>query len=77
MTHADYRIESAHSIAGPLLQDSGFSMYLVSDGGVAVVMAAKCFTIPGGEEIRVVHVPTGEVIFRKTTATSISLGDDR
>ncbi len=76
MTHADYRIESAHSIAGPLLPDSGHSMYLVSDGSVAVVIAAKCVTVPGGEEIRVVHIPTGEVIFRKSITPSRSLGDD-
>lgn len=76
MTHSAYRIESLHSIVGPLLPDSGLSMYLVSDGSMAVVMAAKCVTIPGGEEIRVVHIPTGEVIFRKSTAPPLSLGDD-
>ena len=76
MPHADYRIESAHSIAGALLPASGLSMYLVRDGSVAVVMAAKCVTIPEGEEVRVVHIPTGEVIFRKSTAPTLPLGDD-
>ena len=75
MKHADYRIESLHCIVGPLLPGSGLSMYLVSDGSVAVVMAAKCVTIPGGEEIRVVYIPTGEVIFRKSTARSLSPGE--
>jgi len=28
-------------------------------------MAAKSITTPSGEEIRVVHVPTGEIVFRK------------
>jgi hypothetical protein len=28
-------------------------------------MAAKSVTKPSGQEIRVVHVPTGEVVFRK------------
>ncbi|HSI55788.1 MAG: hypothetical protein ACAH21_05945 [Ramlibacter sp.] len=32
-------------------------------------MAAKSVTKPMGEEIRVVHVPTGEVIFRKAATT--------
>jgi len=27
-------------------------------------MAAKCF-VPAGSEIRVVHVPSGEVVYRK------------
>ena len=76
MTPADYRIESANSIAGPLLPVSGSSEYLVRDGATAVVMAAKSVTIPAGQEIRVVHVPTGEVIFRKSATPLTPLGDD-
>lgn len=76
MTHADYRTESLHSIVGPLLPDSRLSMYLVSDGSAAVVMAEKCVTIPGGGEIRVVYIPTGELIFRKSTPPSLSPGED-
>ncbi len=41
MTPEDYRIESANSIAGPLLPVSGSSEYLVRDGAMAVVMAAQ------------------------------------
>ncbi len=70
MLHADYRIESECSITGPLLPVPGRSQYLVPDGATAVVMAAKSATVPLGQEIRVVHVPTGEVIFRKTATPS-------
>jgi hypothetical protein len=35
----------------------------VSDRALAVSLAAKSFT--RSSEIRVVHVPTGEVVFRK------------
>jgi CBS-domain-containing membrane protein len=76
MTPADYRIESASGITGPLLPVSGSSAYLVHDSAMAVVMAAKSVTIPAGQEIRVVHVPTGEVIFRKSAAPAPSPGDD-
>ena len=65
MTHADYRIESSHPIASRLLPMSGSQHYLVSDRALAVAVAAKSITSPKGEEIRVVHVPTGEVVFRK------------
>jgi len=37
----------------------------VHDRSLAVVMATKTRTVPCGGEIRVVHTPTGEVIFRK------------
>jgi len=32
------------------------------------VVAAKSNTKPYGQEIRVVYVPTGEVVFRKTAS---------
>jgi hypothetical protein len=38
---------------------------LVHERSLAVAMAAKTRTVPCGGEIRVVHTPTGEVIFRK------------
>lgn len=69
MTSADYRLESSHPIAGRLLPVSGSRQYLFSDRSLAVAMAAKSVTKPMGEEIRVVHVPTGEVIFRKAATT--------
>jgi hypothetical protein len=40
-------------------------LVLFHDRSLAVAMAAKTRTVPCGGEIRVVHTPTGEVIFRK------------
>ena len=65
MTSADYRVESSHPITGRLVPPSASGQYLFSDRSLAVAMAAKSVTLPMGQEIRVVHVPTGEVVFRK------------
>jgi hypothetical protein len=64
MASADYRIESNHPIAGLLWPAKGSQQFLVSDRELAVTLAAKSFTQPSSE-IRVVHVPTGEIVFRK------------
>ena len=39
---------------------------LRSDSETAVAVAAKSVTRPFGHEIRVVYIPTGEVIFSKS-----------
>jgi hypothetical protein len=65
MSPADFRVESNHPIAGRLWPVSGSQQYFFTDRALAVAMAAKSFTKPSGQEIRVVHVPTGEVVFRK------------
>jgi hypothetical protein len=57
MISADYRIESSSPIASHWLPGSGSQQYLVHDRGLAVAVAAKSTTWPGGQEIRVVHVP--------------------
>ena len=64
MTSAEYRIESNQPIAGRLWPAAGSQQFAVKDRALAVALAAKSFTHPGSE-IRVVHVPTGEVVFRK------------
>lgn len=64
MATADYRIESNHPIVGLLWPAQGSQELAVSDRALAVALAAKSFTQPSSE-IRVVHVPTGEVVFRK------------
>jgi hypothetical protein len=46
-------------VVGQLLREP------VHDRSLAVAMTAKTRTVPCGGEIRVVHAPTGEVIFRK------------
>ena len=70
MTSANFRVESSHPIAGRLFPVSGSQEYLFSDRALAVAMAAKSTTQPMGQEIRVVHVPTGEVVFRKPASSS-------
>jgi hypothetical protein len=61
---------------GPLLPVAGAKLFTLVDQAVATVMAAKSVTKPCGHEIRVVHVPTGEVIFRKTEPCSSCTGED-
>ena len=63
MTSADYRIESSQPIAGRFWPKAGSMQLAVSDRALAVSLAAKSFT--QDSEIRVVHIPTGEVLFRK------------
>lgn len=77
MSSAAYRVESFHPIVGPLLPGLVASKFLLfADRALAVVVAAKSFTNPSGQEIRVVHVPTGEVVFRKTVAVQTTFNDD-
>jgi hypothetical protein len=63
-----YRIESNHPIVGPLVTGINQTAMYIAERTMAVVMAAKSYTIPFGKEIRVIHVPTGEVVFRKTAS---------
>ena len=63
MTSAEYRIESSQPIAGRLRPAVGEHQLTVSDRVLAITLAAKSFT--ADSEIRVVHVPSGEVVFRK------------
>jgi hypothetical protein len=76
MTSADFRIESSHPIASLLLPEPGAQQYFVSDRALAVSLAAKSTTQPTGQEIRVVHVPTGEVVFRKRDVSRNEHPDD-
>lgn len=68
LSTAFYRVESSHPIVGPLLPVSGVSEFFLYDRATAVVVAAKSITNPGGHEIRVVDVRTGEIVYRKTAA---------
>jgi hypothetical protein len=76
MTSADFRVESNHPIAARLLPVSGSQQYFFSDRGLAVAMAAKSVTKPSGQEIRVVHVPTGEVVFTKPASPRREFSDE-
>ena len=62
---ADYRIESSQPLRSRFLPAGTCEQYLVKDRALAVALAAKSFNRADGEEIRVVHVPTGEVVYRK------------
>ena len=77
MTTASYRIESSHPIVGPLVTGiiSSTALY-IADRAMAVVLAAKSQTKPYGKEIRVVHVPSGEVVFRKTAGNVNPITED-
>ena len=76
MTNADFRVESSCPISGRLWPLSGSQQYLFSDRALAVAMAAKSTTKPAGQEIRVVHVPTGEVVFRKPASPRAEFADE-
>jgi hypothetical protein len=75
MTSAEFRIESNYPIAGRFLPRPGANQYFFSDRALAVAMAAKSFTQPSSE-IRVVHVPTGEVLFRKMPGQRVEFSDE-
>lgn len=65
MTSCEYRIESNRPLSGRLVPLAGERQFLVGDRGLAVSLAAKNFRTVSGQEIRVVHVPTGEIVYRK------------
>jgi hypothetical protein len=76
ITALAYRVESSHPMMGPLLPINGSKFFRLMDRTLAVVVAAKSMTKPFGHEIRVVHVPTGQVVFRKTDAHLSPSSDD-
>lgn len=63
MTSYDYRIDSRHPITNRLLPRST-PLRAYKDLSLAVAIAAKCVPNRFGEEIRVVHVPSGDIVFR-------------
>jgi hypothetical protein len=75
MASAEFRVESNHPIAGRFLPQPGAQYYYVHDRALAVTMAAKSSTYPSSE-IRVVHVPTGEIVFRKEPAPRADWNED-
>lgn len=63
--YPQYRIESMAPLGGRLLPaPSGSRLY--GDRSLAVAVAVKSVTDPSCQEVWVVHVPTGEVVFRTT-----------
>lgn len=77
MSTETYRVESAHPIVGPLWSGRASSnFHHVVDRSQAIVLAAKSRTSPPGHEIRVIHVPTGKIVFRKTDGSLNTSVDD-
>lgn len=75
MASAEFRVESNYPIAGRFLPKPAAQQYFFNDRGLAVAMAAKSVTHPSSE-IRVVHVPTGEIVFRKEPAPRAEWRDE-
>jgi hypothetical protein len=66
MSSPSFRVESNRPIFGHTWPTPGSSSYGTNNRVLAVALAAKNLTLPPGGEIRVVHIPSGEVVFRKT-----------
>jgi hypothetical protein len=77
MTTHPYRVESSHPIIGPFSSTMESTSFLLHDRSLAIVAAAKSTTKPRGKEIRVVHTPTGQVVFSKTSPGPEDLWDDQ
>jgi len=62
-------MESAYPLVGPLIPEIGKTSVLMANRSHAIAVVGKSNTSPYDHEIRVVHVLTGEVAFRKTAST--------
>lgn len=62
----DYRIENRDPCNDSLLPSANLG-HLYADPSLAVAVAVKSVSDPTMQEVRVVHVPSGEVVF-KTSA---------
>jgi hypothetical protein len=62
-----YKIESSFPIVASLPRANVRDGSLLANRELAVSLAAKSITDPPGGEVRVVHIPTGEVLFRKVS----------
>jgi hypothetical protein len=76
MISSEFRVESDHPISGRLLPVSDSQQHSIGDHPLAMAMAEESDTKPSGREIRVVHVPTGEVVFRKSASTPPESSDE-
>lgn len=63
MASAQFRIESRDPLRGSLLPSASFRQ-LYTDQSLAVAVAVKSLTDPTRQDIRVVHIPSGEVVFQ-------------
>jgi hypothetical protein len=76
MMSRDFRVESSHSITGRLLPASDSQRRSFSDRALALTTASEGVTKPSVQEVRVVHVPTGAVVFTKASSPRSEWSDD-
>ena len=62
MPSGDYRIESTLPLFGSLLPLATLKQ-LYASRSLAVAVAVKSVSDPTRQRVRVVHVPTGEIVF--------------
>jgi hypothetical protein len=74
MSTPSFRVESNRPIVGLIWPVPGSTSFGTSNHSLAVALAAKSLTSPPGGEIRVVHVPTGEVVFLKPADEGLAAG---
>lgn len=67
MASAQYRIESRDPLLGSLLPLASFQE-CYADRSLAVAVAVKSLADPTRQEIRVVHIPSGEVVFQTSAS---------
>jgi len=67
MNNPAYKIESTAPIVASLPRTNVRNGSMLADLDLAVSLAAKSITDPPGGVVRVVHVPTGEVLFSKVS----------
>jgi hypothetical protein len=70
MTSPQYRIEGTDRLMGRLIPSPNFS-HLYRNYSLAVAVAVKSLADPTCQEVRVVHVPTGEIVFQTTAQPQI------
>lgn len=63
MTTDHYRIESRCPFTGGLLPNSIYKAEY-ADSSLAVAVAVKSVADPTREQVRVIHIPSGEIIFQ-------------
>ena len=66
MRSAQYRIESVYPLMGSLIPATPFKQ-LYSDPSLAVAVAVKSVADPTRQQVQVVHVPSGEIVFQTTS----------
>ncbi|MDP1739807.1 MAG: hypothetical protein Q8M51_05480 [Polaromonas sp.] len=63
MAPAQYRIESRNTLRGSLFPPTALRP-LYTDRSLAVAVAVKSLADPTCQETRVVHIPSGEIVFQ-------------